>query len=69
MPTRAAFATQLLRDAADFFRSVAEQNPTLADQMGESARFYDAAAGWLDEDPVAEIPTTVAAPPASAGEP
>ncbi len=69
MPTRAAFAAQLLRDAAAFFRSVADQNPTLADQMGESARFYDVAAGWLDEDPVAEIPANVAAPTTPASEP
>ena len=41
-------ASQLLRDAADFFDSVAEQNPGLSDEMGKAAQAYRMMADRLD---------------------
>lgn len=48
-------ASQLLRDAAGFFESVAEQNPDLAEMMRDNAEVYRQVADALDADPTAQI--------------
>lgn len=53
--THADLAVRLLRDAAGFFRNVAEQNPALAEQMNDNADVYDKVADKLALDPLAEI--------------
>lgn len=56
MTTNAQLAAQLLRGAADFFRSVGEQNPAIQDQMGANAETYDLVAGWVETEPTEESP-------------
>jgi hypothetical protein len=53
--THAQLAVRLLRDAAGFFRNVAEQNPALAEEMNDNAAVYDEVAGLLAQDPLATI--------------
>lgn len=48
-------AIQLLRDAANFFRNVGEQNAPLKEQMFDNADVYDQVAGLLKEDPMGTI--------------
>lgn len=55
MPTHAQLAAQLLRDAANFFRTIAEQNESLRDQMGENAAVFDEVAMLVETAPMAEI--------------
>lgn len=56
MPTHAKIAGDLLREAANFFRSVAEQNPAIAQQMTENADIYMQAADLIENDPTGVIP-------------
>ncbi len=49
--THVQLAVRLLRDAAGFFRNVADQNPAVADQMRENADVYEEVAALLDDDP------------------
>ncbi len=51
MPTHTQLASKLLRDAAGFFRTVAEQNQPLAEQMQENAKVFEQVAHLLDTDP------------------
>ena len=44
-------SAKLLRDAAGFFRNVADQNPALADEMRDNANVYDEAASLLSTNP------------------
>jgi len=55
MPTHAQLAAKLLRDAASFFRTVAEQNPPLKDQMNENADVFDGVANLVEKDPTGSI--------------
>jgi hypothetical protein len=55
MPTHAQLAARLLRDAATFFRTVAEQNPPLKDQMNENAEVFDGVANLVEKDPTGKI--------------
>ncbi|MDY0029625.1 MAG: hypothetical protein RBR86_06755 [Pseudobdellovibrionaceae bacterium] len=55
MPTHAQLAAQLLRDAATFFRTIAEQNEHLKDQMGENAAVFDEVANLVEVNPMGEI--------------
>lgn len=48
-------AIQLLRDAANFFRNVGEQNAPLKEQMFDNADVYDQVADLLKEDPMGTI--------------
>ena len=50
MPTNAELAAKLLRNAAEFFRSVAEQNSELDEQMRSNADTYDRVAEWVEKD-------------------
>jgi hypothetical protein len=49
--THAELAVRLLRDAAGFFRNVADQNPAIADQMRDNADVYEEVAALLNNDP------------------
>lgn len=49
--THAQLAAQLLRDAASFFKHLAHENPTLADQMQDNAAIYEEVAGLVEESP------------------
>lgn len=54
MATNAQIAAKLLRDAAEFFRSVGEQNPDMNADLERNARRYELVAGWVDARPAAE---------------
>ena len=56
MTTNAQLAARLLRDAAKFFRTVAEQNPTLNDAMTENAAIFEDVASLVELDPNGAIP-------------
>lgn len=56
--TFAALSARLLRDAATFFRNVADQNPALAEQMSSNARVYEQIADQLEADPLQSLETT-----------
>jgi hypothetical protein len=49
--THAQLAAQLLRDAANFFRHLAQENPTLQEQMQDNAEIYDEVAGLVEKNP------------------
>jgi|AntRauTorckE6833_2_1112554.scaffolds.fasta_scaffold14022_2 hypothetical protein len=55
MATHAQLASKLLRDAANFFRNVGEQNPPLKDQMSDNADVYDQVAGLVETNPMGEL--------------
>lgn len=55
MPTHSQLAAQLLRDAATFFRTIAEQNEPLRDQMSENAAVFEEVAMLVEHDPTGEI--------------
>lgn len=55
MPTHAEMAGRLLRDAAKFFRTIGEQNPTLQQQMEENATVFDQVATLVEQDPNGSI--------------
>jgi len=48
-------AIKLLRDAADFFRNIGEQNPSLKIEMFNNADVYDQVADLLVDDPAGLI--------------
>lgn len=56
MATHAQIASNLLRNAATFFRDIGGQNPQLKEQMETNARTYDAVADMVEQDPNAEMP-------------
>ncbi|MEM9469191.1 MAG: hypothetical protein AAF988_03425 [Pseudomonadota bacterium] len=51
MPSHAELAAKLLRDAAAFFTTIAEQNPPLKDQMDENADVFQQVADLVEKDP------------------
>jgi hypothetical protein len=53
--TNAELAVRLLRDAAGFFRNVADQNPGMSEQMYDNASVYEKVAELLADDPLATI--------------
>jgi hypothetical protein len=55
MPTHAYLAAKLLRDAASFFKTIAQQNPPLKEQMDENARVFEQVADLVEHDPVGVI--------------
>ena len=55
MPTHTELATRLLRDAAQFFRSLGAQNEPLQSQMEQNATVYDQVANLLEQDPTGAI--------------
>ena len=56
MSTHAQLAARLLRDAAVFFRTVGEQNPPLAETMGDNAKVFEDVAALVENDPLGEVP-------------
>jgi hypothetical protein len=55
MATYAQLAARMLRDAATFFRKLAEQNEALKEQLNDNAAVYEQVADQLHRDPNAEI--------------
>jgi len=55
MPTHAQLASKLLVDAAQFFKTIAEQNPDLKDQMEENATVFEQMGGIIAQNPVGEM--------------
>lgn len=51
MPSHAQLAARLLRDAAQFFKTIGEQNPQLKTQMDENANVFDQVAALVEQDP------------------
>lgn len=55
MATIANIAGDMLRGAANFFRAVGQDNPSLAEQMEQNAAAYEEVARLVEADPTAEI--------------
>lgn len=55
MPTHSELAAQLLRDAAQFFRTIGEQNEPLKDQMADNAQVFEQVAELVERDPSGEV--------------
>lgn len=55
MISHAQMAAQLLRDAANFFRSVAQGNPDVQKQMMEHADVFEEVANLVEADPTGQI--------------
>ncbi|MEM8833226.1 MAG: hypothetical protein AAGB32_01680 [Pseudomonadota bacterium] len=55
MPSHAELAAKLLRDAAAFFKTIAEQNPPLKDQMDENADVFEQVAELVETNPTGVI--------------
>lgn len=55
MPTYAEISSKLLIDAATFFRTLAEQNEPLKEQMEENASVFEQMAALLSQDPKGEV--------------
>lgn len=51
----ARFAAKLLRDAADFFRTLAEQNQPIEEQMTMNARIFEQLADLVETDPTGQM--------------
>lgn len=50
--TNAQFASKLLREAAEFYRTLGDSSPEMKDRMDEFGVLYDQVAARLDADPV-----------------
>ena len=55
MPTHAELSSRLLMDAAEFFKTLAEQNEDIKEQMAENAGVFEQMAGLIADDPQAVI--------------
>jgi hypothetical protein len=55
MPSHAELAAKLLRDAAAFFKTIAQQNPPLKEQMDENADVFEQVADLVESNPTGEI--------------
>jgi hypothetical protein len=55
MSTNAEIAAKLLRDAAAFFRHVADQNAPIREQMNSNAQAYEVVADMVETDPNASF--------------
>ena len=51
MPSHSELAAKLLRDAAAFFETIAEQHPPLKEQMDENADVFKQVADLVENDP------------------
>lgn len=58
MPSHAELAAKLLRDAAAFFKTIAEQNPPLKEQMAENADVFEQVADLVEQNPTGQIEET-----------
>jgi hypothetical protein len=55
MLTHAQLAARLLRDAADFFRHLGQENPALQESMNDNAGIYDQVAQLVEAAPMETI--------------
>ncbi len=55
MPSHSELAAKLLRDAAAFFATIAEQNPPLKEQMDENSDVFKQVADLVESDPTGVI--------------
>jgi len=55
MATHAELASRLLRDAANFFRNVGDQNEPIKDQMHDNADVYEQIADLLEQNPNGQL--------------
>lgn len=55
MPTHAQLASQLLRDAAAFFETIAENNESMRAQMMENAAVFKEVAHLNETNPTGEL--------------
>lgn len=55
MPSHSELASKLLVDAADFFKTLGEQNPPLNDQMEENATVFMQMAELLMQEPTGAL--------------
>lgn len=55
MATNAEIAAKLLRDAAEFFRHVGDQNDPIKPQMDHNARAFEIVADLVEERPTEEF--------------
>lgn len=55
MTTHAVLASRLLRDAATFFLTLAEQNEPIKEQMEENANVFRQVADLVEKDPNGEV--------------
>lgn len=53
--THAILAARLLRDAADFFKHLANDNPEMADAMNENAAMYEQVADMVETNPTGTL--------------
>ena len=58
MPTHAELSVKLLRDAATFFRTLAQHNEPLRAQMTENASVFEQMARFLETDPRGDLEGT-----------
>ncbi len=58
MPTHAELSAKLLVDAAAFFRTLAEQNEPLKEQMDENATVFEQVAALISQDATGELDGT-----------
>lgn len=58
MPTHAELASKLLADAATFFRTLADQNEELKEQMTENANVFEQMSGLVAQDPQGQLEGT-----------
>ena len=54
--SHAVLAGQLLADAANFFRTVGEQNEPIKEQMDQNANVYDQLSQMVQQDPLGVMP-------------
>ncbi len=58
MPSHAELAGKLLVDAATFFRTLAEQNDALREQMTENATVFEQMSSLIVQDPQGDLQGT-----------
>jgi len=63
--THATLAARLMRDAAQFFRTIGEQNQPLKPQMEENATVFEQVANLIEQDPNGKIEADDEPPPAA----
>lgn len=66
MPSHAQLAARLLRDAAQFFNTIGQQNEPLKPQMDENAAVFMQVADLVEKDPNGELQEEDAPPPQGA---
>ncbi|HEC14135.1 MAG TPA: hypothetical protein ENI72_00110 [Rhodospirillales bacterium] len=59
MPTHAKMAAELLRGAANFFRTMKSAYPIDADELEINAETCDKVAGLVEDDPLGDAPDMI----------